>query len=227
MTDRADHSAVSEPGAIRLQLALDSPEDLALVRPLARYFDLLEVGTPLLKRFGVGAIATVRELGAGLPVVADTKTVDGGRLEAEMVFAAGAAFMTVIAQAPSATRNHCRAVAAAYDANIVVDTILNGWDDPELLVADCSPTEAWIGLHAPSDGRQVGKTADHITAVTRMRQQGFRVALAGGICRSNLAGVIEARPHIAVIGSGVTKAEEPEREAAWISAQMDASMTGG
>jgi 3-hexulose-6-phosphate synthase len=52
---------------------------------LAQYFDIIEVGTPVLKRFGLSAISTALELGGGKPVLADSKTVDGGGLEAEML----------------------------------------------------------------------------------------------------------------------------------------------
>ena len=40
---------------MRLQLALDAAEHLAPLPVLASYFDIVEVGTPLLKRFGVAA----------------------------------------------------------------------------------------------------------------------------------------------------------------------------
>jgi 3-hexulose-6-phosphate synthase len=36
--------------------------------------DIIEIGTPLLKRFGIGAIATARELCPDTPVLANTKT---------------------------------------------------------------------------------------------------------------------------------------------------------
>jgi len=79
---------------MRLQLALDAAEHFALLPILASYFDIVEVGTPLLKRFGVAAITTARELSNGRPILADTKTVDGGGLEAQLVFGAGAQWMT-------------------------------------------------------------------------------------------------------------------------------------
>ena len=49
----------------------------------------IEIGTPLLKRFGIGAISTARELCPDTPILADTKTVDAGDLEAEMVSGQG------------------------------------------------------------------------------------------------------------------------------------------
>ena len=84
---------------------------MALIPRLAKYFDVIEVGTPVLKRFGLSAITTALELSGGKPVLADTKTVDGGASEVKMVFAAGASMMTVLAQASAATRHDVRQVA--------------------------------------------------------------------------------------------------------------------
>ena len=86
-----------------LQIALDKPEHLALLPQIRHIADIVEIGTPLLKRFGIGTITTARELCPDTPVLADSKTLDGGQLEAEMVFGAGAAFMTVLSSTTSAT----------------------------------------------------------------------------------------------------------------------------
>ena len=75
-----------------LQVALDKPEHLGILPALRGVADIVEIGTPLLKRFGIAAITTAREICPDIPVMADTKTVDGGAFEANMVFGAGAAF---------------------------------------------------------------------------------------------------------------------------------------
>lgn len=207
-----------------LQLALDAPEHFALVPRLASYFDLIEVGTPLLKRFGLAAISTALELSGGKPVLADTKTADGGSLEARMVFGAGASLMTVLAHASPATRRDVLAVAAAHGGEVVLDTILDGDLDPALVLAGCEGTtedDVWLALHAPSDMRRAGvENDDHITRVLDRRSHGFRISLAGGIRRANLARVLEVAPEVIVIGSGVTAADDPEGEAAWIRQQV-------
>ena len=106
-----------------LQIALDKPEHFALLPHIRNIADIVEVGTPLLKRFGIGAIATARELCPDTLVLADTKTVDGGKLEAEMVFGAGAAFMTVLSSTSKATHDAVGRVAAEYGATVIIDTI--------------------------------------------------------------------------------------------------------
>jgi 3-hexulose-6-phosphate synthase len=211
----------------RLQLAVDAPEHFALVTKVGRYFDLIEVGTPVLKRFGVSAISTALELSGGMPVLADTKTADGGASEAEMVFGAGAAMMTVLAHASPATRRDTRDVAERLGREVVLDTILDGDLDADSLLDGREPDGVWLALHAPSDMRRAGlENDDHIVRVARRRQRGFRVSLAGGIRRSNLAHAMRGNPDIVVIGSGVTEAADPEGEAAWIRSYVDASTPG-
>lgn len=206
---------------------MDAPEHLALSDRVGQFFDLIEVGTPLLKRFGISAISTALELGGGKPVVADTKTADGGALEAEMVFSAGAAMMTVLANASLATRRNSAEVATKYGREVVFDTILDGDFDVAVLRDGRGPGDVWLALHGPSDMRRAGAgNDDHILRVADRRARGFRVSLAGGIRRSNLAQVLQVAPDIVVVGSGVTQAADPAGEAAWIRNCVDAMNRG-
>jgi len=97
-----------------LQIALDKPEHLSLLPRLSGLADIVEIGTPVLKRFGLSAVATAREFCPDTLIMADTKTVDGGQLEAKMVFSAGASFMTVLSSASPATYQAVHVVATEY-----------------------------------------------------------------------------------------------------------------
>ncbi len=206
---------------MRLQLAIDAPEHLALVPRLAEYFDIIEVGTPVLKRFGLSAITTASELSGGAEILADTKTVDGGAFEARMVFGSGASMMTVLAHAARATHDAVRAVADEHGGIVIFDTILDGAFDPGGLRGGKASGDVWLALHAPSDARVAGHgNNDHIARVTDRRAQGFRISLAGGIGRANLPEVLAVAPDVIVIGSSVTAAADPEEEAAWIRDQI-------
>src|ERR1700686_1177440 len=140
-----------------LQIALDKPEHLALLPHIRNIADIVEIGTPLLKRFGIGAIATARELCPDTPVLADTKTVDGGQLEAEMVFGAGAAFMTVLSSTSSATHDAVGRVAAKFGAHVIIDTITEAGKKELLPTSATFPDSfAYVGVHRPSDARAAG-----------------------------------------------------------------------
>src|SRR5688500_17884389 len=78
--------------------------------------DWLEAGTPLIIAEGMHGVRALRERFPTTPIVADLKTMDGGYLEAELMFQAGATHVVVMARAHEET---IRAVVqAGNDLNI-------------------------------------------------------------------------------------------------------------
>ncbi|GAA3940940.1 3-hexulose-6-phosphate synthase [Actinomadura viridis] len=208
-----------------LQLAIDDPAHLGVVPEVIDLVDIVEVGTPVLKRFGLASITTLRERSGGRPVLADTKTVDGGAKEAEMVFGAGASLMTVLSCASPATHAAAGRVAREYGAHVVVDTIADRRlpRRPGRFPGHCD----YLALHSPTDRRLDGEDdTRHIDAVASMRALGYRVSLAGGIGPANLAAVAEAAPEIVVVGGAITRAENPRRTAEWIVSTLNGHTRG-
>ena len=207
---------------VLLQVAIDRAESFAVIAQMRGVADILEIGTPLLKRFGVGAIATARELCPDTPILADTKTVDAGDLEAEMVLGAGARLMTVLSSTSAATHAAVGRTAARFGALVVVDTITES-GKPELLPAGVMfpETFAYVGVHSPTDARLAGdRSTAHIDAVSDMRRRGFRVALAGGLGPQSLDAILEAEPEIVIVGSAITGADDPRGVATWIKDRL-------
>jgi 3-hexulose-6-phosphate synthase len=65
--------------------------------------DWLEAGTPLILAEGLHGVTRLRKAFPNVPIVADLKTMDGGYLEAEMMFKAGATHVVVMARAHEET----------------------------------------------------------------------------------------------------------------------------
>ena len=205
-----------------LQVAIDKAESLGVIVQVRGIADIIEIGTPLLKRFGIGAIATARELSPDTPILADTKTVNAGDLEAEMVFGVGARLMTVLSSTSRATHAAVETVAARFGSYVVLDTITEA-GKPELLPAGATfpETFAYVGVHAPTDARAAGdRSTKHIDAVSEIRRRGFRVALAGGLGPETLDAVLEAEPEIVIVGGAITGADDPRRVAEWIKDRL-------
>ena len=205
-----------------LQIAFDKPEHLALLPQMKPYADIIEIGTPVLKRFGMSAITTARELCPEVLVLADTKTVDAGQLEADMVFGAGAAFMTVLSCASPATHRTVGDRASAFGATVIVDTITESGKaelpPPEITFPE---TFGYVAVHSPTDARLAGTTSTaHIDAVRQMHERGFKVSLAGGIGPATLDAVIAAAPEIMVVGGAITEAANPKEVAGWIRQKL-------
>jgi 3-hexulose-6-phosphate synthase len=207
---------------VLLQVAIDKAESIGVIAQMRGVADIIEIGTPLLKRFGIGAIATARELCPDTPILADTKTVDGGDLEAEMVLGAGARLMTVLSSTSRATHAAVGRVATRFGAFVIVDTITE-FGKSELLPADVSFPEsfAYVGVHSATDARAAGdRSAAHIEAVSEIHRRGFRVALAGGLGPQSLNAVLEVEPEILIVGSAITGAEDPRGVAKWIKDRL-------
>jgi 3-hexulose-6-phosphate synthase len=192
---------------------------------------MIEVGTPVLKRFGLSAISTALELGGGKPVLADSKTVDGGGLEAEMLFRAGSSMITVLASAGLPTRESALAVAREHGGDVVFDTIV-GPSPSAVDLSDQVPsaTGRWLGLHSSFDSRLAASAADarvlekdNIGLVAEQHRRGYAVALMGGLGPGNFAAVVEAGPEIAVIGAAVTAAADPVGVAKWLRDQISST----
>lgn len=202
-----------------LQLAIDDPGHIGLVSGLADLVDIIEVGTPLLKRFGLAAVATLKQAGGGRPILVDSKTVDGGAREARMLFEEGAAFVTVLSTASPATHQAVSQVAAEYGRHVLVDTICApALPTRYVRYPDCF---AYLGLHLPTDRRLAGQaTAEHIDAIPAMRDLGYQVAVAGGISPDNIAAVVAAAPDLVIVGSAITHSPNPRRACRWIASQL-------
>lgn len=65
--------------------------------------DWLEAGTPLIIAEGMNGVRALRSEFPHVPIVADLKTMDGGYLEAEMMFRAGATHVVVMERAHEET----------------------------------------------------------------------------------------------------------------------------
>src|SRR6476469_1130063 len=90
-----------------VQISLDltnSDEALATAAMAVRAgVEWLEAGTPLILAEGLHGVRKLREAFPHVPIVADLKTMDGGYLEAEMMFKAGATHVVVMARAHEET----------------------------------------------------------------------------------------------------------------------------
>lgn len=177
------------------------------------------MGTPLLKRFGLAAVATLKQAGGGTPILVDSKTVDGGAREARMLFEEGAAFVTVLSTASPATHQAVSQEAAEHDGHVLVDTIC-----ASALPAghvDYPDRFAYLGLHLATDRRLAGQaTAEHIEAIPAMRNLGYQVAIAGGINPDNISAVVAASPDLIIVGSAITHSPNPRRTCRWIGSQL-------
>ena len=111
---------------MKLQLALDTlslEESISLVKEVEQYIDIIEIGTPFLLEEGMKAVRIMKKEFPSLEILADTKIMDAGELEADLAFRAGADYITVLGVTDSLTIVACLETAARYGKTVVVDMI--------------------------------------------------------------------------------------------------------
>ena len=206
----APSAPAAGPSRPLLQVALDFKELSRALRVAAEAaaggVDLLEVGTPLLKSEGLDAVRRLKEAHPGLPIVADTKTMDAGRFEMEMAAKAGASFATVLGVASPSTLRECAEAGRNYGISVIVDLV--GTADP-VAVARLAEEygAAGVGVHCPIDEQMLGRDAFGTLRAVRAAVS-IKVAVAGGITSETAATAAACGADIVVVGGAITKSPD-------------------
>jgi 3-dehydro-L-gulonate-6-phosphate decarboxylase len=174
-----------------LQVALDHleiPAALESTRLLAPEVDVLEVGTLLCYAEGARAVRTVRALYPDHIVLADLKAADAGAVAAELVFSAGATWMTVICSAPYPTMEAALRVAREYgpDRDIQVELYGDWTFEHARAWLDRGLTQAVY--HRGRDAQAAGKGWDEtdLSKIRRLVDMGMQVSVTGGLTPEDL-----------------------------------------
>jgi 3-hexulose-6-phosphate synthase/6-phospho-3-hexuloisomerase len=211
--------------APKLQLALDFVDLHRAVRAakegLDGGVDWLEVGTPLLKAEGLGAVRTLHAKFPNVPIVCDAKTMDAGRMELEAAAKAGATIGTVLGVASDSTLEECVEAGRNYGIQVLVDLL--GHPDPverarfaESIGAD------YVNVHCPIDEQMRGKDPfDTLRAVAAAVR--IPVTVAGGITAATAPRAVAAGASVVIVGGAITKATDAAAAARGI---VDALKTG-
>lgn len=170
--------------------------------------DWLEVGTPLIKSVGIGAVKTIADRFPKITVVADMKTIDTGYLEAKMATSHGAHVVTVLGLASDRTIKETAHATHEDGAKLMVDLMLvkdlrKRAEEVVALGAD------YVLLHVGKDVQKEG-----LTPLTLLNEivdvVGVPVAVAGGLSALTAPAAVKAGARIVVIGSAISCAPDPE-----------------
>jgi 3-hexulose-6-phosphate synthase len=139
---------------MELQVALDRlalDDAVRIATQVAPHADRIEVGTSLIKEFGVSSIRRLRRAVPDRHLVADVKTFDNAHYEFELCFDAGADAATVLGAAPDATVRMCVDVARAHRRQVLIDLLAtSSRRQADLLVHH----DAVFGIHIGKDDQE-------------------------------------------------------------------------
>jgi 3-hexulose-6-phosphate synthase len=209
---------------MQLQIALDRiPLDQALdvTRAVAPYADWIEVGTSLIKRYGMDGVSAVVDAAGGKPVLADLKTADDSAYEFTLAFDAGASSATVLALAEDVTIDTAVRTAADRGAETVVDLMVVPESRRQQLAARL-PGQVVLAAHVGKDAQAAG--ADP-AALLGDWATGRHVAVAGGLDAAGVAALAGVENLRAIVGSAITGADDPVEAARAVRAAADGMVT--
>jgi 3-hexulose-6-phosphate synthase len=199
----------------RLQLALDdiTREDIfTLLEKTDGFVDIVEVGTPLLMRYGVDIITEIKQRHPSTKVLSDAKIMDAAYYEAALSLDAGADYVTILALTDDSSVTDVIRAARERDAKIVADMICV----PNLAERARQLAELGVDIlavHTGVDQQAQGRTPlDDLRTLTAA-DTGVPLAVAGGINQVTAADYLHLGPAILIVGNGIIGADDPAAEA--------------
>ncbi|MFY4775658.1 3-hexulose-6-phosphate synthase [Metabacillus sp. RGM 3146] len=190
-----------------IQLAIDRlsiEAGIETANKAREHIEWIEVGTSLIKEYGMESVRRFKEAFPDKSIVADMKTMDNAVYEMKICLEAGADVATVMGSAPYETIAACVKEADHYGKKIMID-LLNT-DDVKMKQLLAFKNVIFC-FHVSKDIQELGKPPK----LTIQRPEGLsqKIAAAGGITLQTFDELAAAFPDVLIIGSAITKAEDP------------------
>jgi bifunctional enzyme Fae/Hps len=198
-----------------LQISLDNPDMDRAKKVLAQMPGsdriIIEVGTPLIKRYGTRAINELRQTAKDTFMVADLKTLDVGKVEVDIAYEDTADAVVAAGLAPPETLDAFVHEAKRLGIYGMIDML-----NVEDVLAKLKPLKEFpdiIILHRGID-QETGRTSG-LERIKLIRQtfpdKKFLIAVAGGIVPETAKEALELGADIIIVGRYVTQSKDIER----------------
>ncbi|MBP1950494.1 3-hexulose-6-phosphate synthase [Virgibacillus litoralis] len=195
-----------------IQIALDrmgKEECFKIIAQINRYIDYIEIGTGVIKQYGMSIVQEMKKFYPEKEILADMKTCDAGKHETLQAFEAGADYTTVMGFSADKTIIDSLQVAEEHRKHIVVDLLGITSKDRILELKE-------IGVKAVS--MHIGKDMQGETSLDYLEDyldvlEGFTIFVAGGIDPECVQYFSKINPNVYIIGSYITGSKYPEQAA--------------
>ncbi|ASN04445.1 3-hexulose-6-phosphate synthase [Virgibacillus necropolis] len=204
---------------MKLQLALDRltrDECIRIVKETEKEMDIIEVGTGVIKEYGMAIVREMKELFPDKQIVADMKTCDAGKHEALQAFEAGADITTVMAFSANSTITDMLNVASDKGSRLMVDLLEVRSRERVKELHDLGVD--LVSLHVGKDKQ--AEESFNTDLFSLLKGFEFEVTVAGGINLDKISAVVQEKPDTIIVGSAITKAEDPKKVAARMRAYL-------
>ncbi len=198
-----------------LQIAFDNPslertKDIVNNLPASDRI-ILEVGTPLLKRYGVKIIRELRQLVKDKFIIADLKTMDVGKVEVDLAFEETADGAVAAGVAAKEVLDKFTYEARRLGIYAIVDMM--EVEDPIRKLRSLKHFPDVVILHRAIDVEKVGRhRLDYIQELRRaFPQRKFLIAVAGGITPETAKQALSFGADIIIVGRYITQSRDVKR----------------
>lgn len=202
---------------MKIQLALDRlsrDECFQLVSETLDFIDWIEIGTGVIKEYGMSIVKEMKALYPDKMLVADMKTCDAGRHEAKQAFDAGADIITVMGFSHDQTILDTLAAANERGKLVMVDLLQI--NDPNRVKELRQLGVELFCLHIGKDSQSTGELAGAQQLELVSRLASVRIAIAGGIDLKTVSGLKASGIEVAIVGSAITKSADARNSAKMI-----------
>jgi len=208
-----------------LQVALDLVDMGVVRRVLSQLPDsdhlLVEVGTPLVKKFGAQVVKEIRKVRPSSFVVLDLKTLDTGNLEVRLASDATADAVVISGLAPKNTMNIGIKEARKTGIYSIIDML--NVPDPLEVLKGLSELPDVVEMHRAIDLEAEKHNWEIIQEIKKMTESSPRkllVAVAGGIRVDTVPEALASGADIVVTGRAITASKDVKDAAEQFLAQL-------
>ena len=195
-----------------LQIALDAPSIESAKKVLEQLPGsdriIIEVGTPLIKRYGTRVISDIRQTAKDKFVIADLKTLDVGKVEVDIAYEDTADAVVAAGLAPAETLDATVAESRRMGIYSVIDML--NVEDVLAKLKSIKDLPDIVILHRGID-QESGRTCG-LERIKMIRQafpnKKLLIAVAGGIVPETAKEALEQGADILIVGRYVTQSKD-------------------
>ncbi|MCR9385434.1 orotidine 5'-phosphate decarboxylase / HUMPS family protein [Vibrio metoecus] len=195
---------------MKLQLALDllnKDEAISVVKEVGSYFDIIEVGTSLLKLYGINIVDEIKAIHPGKDIFLDAKIIDGPEREATLMNMSDANYYSMLAVATDTAVSKVLNIAEKNNAKVILDMqSVNDYKNRSIELKQLGVK--YFCVHKNSDcGDDLAEAFAEFIDIKEIT--GAEVSIAGGINTETLPTIKDQlNPDIVVIGGAVLKVSD-------------------
>lgn len=196
---------------MKIQLALDrltSEECFRIVDSTLKSIDWIEIGTGVIKEYGMSIVREMRKKYPNKVILADMKTCDAGKHEAIQAFEAGADIITVMAFSSNQTIRETLLTAERFNKRVMIDLL--GIDSKKRVEEIIELGANLLCLHKGKDMQENGDIASSELFRLVDGISGIELAIAGGINAETAKTFKDSPIDILIVGSAITASHRPD-----------------